>query len=159
MSRRELREHVFRILFACEFLRTHRQDAPYEWPDREAVSEQIDLYFTHEGGEELEYPPDMASPEDQEEIRERVLKISEKVPEIDQMLDQTSTGWKTSRMVRTDLCILRIAVYEMVYDDQVPTGVAINEAVLLAKKFGGDDSSSFVNGILAKMDRQRSEKS
>ena len=62
-------------------------------------------------------------------------------------------------MVSTDLCILRLAVYEMLYDDRIPTGVAINEAVLLAKKFGGDDSSSFVNGILAKLDRQRSERS
>lgn len=159
MTRRELREHVFRILFACEFLKAKSKDDPYSWPDREAVLEQIDLYFTHEGGEELEFPPVEVSPEDRGEVRERVLLVSDKVPEIDRLLDRTSTGWKTGRMVSTDLCILRLAVYEMLYDDRIPTGVAINEAVLLAKKFCGDDSSSFVNGILAKLDRQRSERS
>ena len=60
-------------------------------------------------------------------------------------------------MSRADLAILRLAVFEMLRDDNIPTGVAINEAVLLARKFGGDDSSSFVNGILAKMERLRSK--
>ena len=58
-------------------------------------------------------------------------------------------------MARTDLCILRVAVYELLFDEHIPAGVAINEAVLLAKKFGGEDSSSFVNGILAKIQRQK----
>ena len=158
MTRRELREHVFRILFACDFLKTQRQDQPYQWPDEDAVKEQIDLYFTHEGGDDLEFPPCEVSDEDRETVRERALSVSVKVQEIDRLLDETSTGWKTSRMARADLCILRLAVYEMIYDDQIPTGVAINEAVLLAKKFGGDDSSSFVNGILAKLERQNSDR-
>ena len=155
MTRRELREHVFRILFACEFLRSHRQDAPYMWPDQAAVSEQIDLYFTHESGEELEFPPCEVQPQDQDEVRQRALEVCAKVPEIDRILDETWTGWKTGRMARTDLCILRVAVYELLFDEHIPAGVAINEAVLLAKKFGGEDSSSFVNGILAKIQRQK----
>lgn len=157
MTRRELREHVFRILFACEFLRTRRKDVPYEWPDKDAVSDQIDLYFTHEGGEDLEPAPCQVAEEDRETVKERALAVAEKVPETDVLLDQTSTGWKTGRMARTDLCILRLAVYEILYDDRIPTGVAINEAVLLAKKFGGEDSSSFVNGILAKLTRLQNE--
>ncbi len=155
MTRRELREHVFRILFACEFLRDHSQGEISPWPDEDQVEEQAELYFTHEGGDELEFPPDEVAEEDRGTVKERVLQISEKVPEIDRLLDETSTGWKTGRMSRTDLCILRVAVYEMLFDENIPTGVAINEAVLLAKKFGGDDSSSFVNGILAKMQRQK----
>ncbi len=155
MTRRELREHVFRILFACEFLRKYSGEEIEPWPDESQVEEQTELYFTHEGGDELEYPPCEVSEEDQASVKERVLAVSEKVPEIDRLLDETSTGWKTSRMSRTDLCILRVAVYELLFDEHIPTGVAINEAVLLAKKFGGDDSSSFVNGILAKMQRQR----
>lgn len=155
MTRRELREHVFRILFACEFLRSRRQGQTSPWPDQDAVREQTDLYFTHEGGDELDFPPCDVKEEDRDEVRERTLLVSEKVPEIDKVLDETSTGWKTGRMARADLCILRLAVYELLYDDRIPTGVAMNEAVLLAKKFGGADSSSFVNGVLAKLERQR----
>ena len=60
-------------------------------------------------------------------------------------------GWKTARMGKVDLTLLRLAVYEIKFEDDIPTGVAINEAVELAKKYGTDDSSSFVNGILAKI--------
>ena len=94
-------------------------------------------------------------PQDQDEVRQRAIEVCAKVPEIDRILDETSTGWKTGRMARTDLCILRVAVYELLFDEHIPAGVAINEAVLLAKKFGGEDSSSFVNGILAKIQRQK----
>ena len=54
-------------------------------------------------------------------------------------------------MNRVDLTALRLAVYEMKFDEDIPTGVAINEAVELAKRFGGEDSGSFVNGILGKI--------
>jgi N utilization substance protein B len=57
-------------------------------------------------------------------------------------------------MNRTDLSILRLGVYELVYDDTIPPKVAINEAVLLARKFGGEDSYSFVNGILGKIQKR-----
>ena len=71
--------------------------------------------------------------------------------EIDRMLNETSEGWKTSRMGKVDLAILRLAVYEMFFDEDVPVSVAINEAVELGKRFGTDDSSSFINGILGKL--------
>ena len=54
-------------------------------------------------------------------------------------------------MGKVDLTIIRLALFEMLYDDEVPTGVAINEAVELAKRYGSDESPSFVNGILAKL--------
>ena len=76
--------------------------------------------------------------------------------EIDRLLNDISKGWKTSRMNKVDLTILRLAVYEMKWDDNVPEGVAINEAVELAKKFGGSSSSSFVNGVLGKVAKQES---
>ena len=53
-------------------------------------------------------------------------------------------------MGKVDLAILRLALYEILYDDKVPASVAINEAVEIAKKFGQDESPSFINGILAK---------
>ena len=77
-------------------------------------------------------------------------KIIACVPKLDERLNQVAEGWKTKRMGKADLAILRLALYEMLYDESIPVKVAINEAVELAKKFGGDDSPSFVNGILAK---------
>ena len=77
-------------------------------------------------------------------------RIIEKLDEIDQALNERVQGWNTERMGKVDLTILRLAVYEVIYDESIPTGVAINEAVELAKKFGQDSSPSFVNGVLAK---------
>jgi len=67
------------------------------------------------------------------------------------MLNEHVTGWKTSRMNKVDLSILRLAVYEMKYDEDVPVGVAINEAVELAKKYSGDEGPAFINGVLARL--------
>ena len=67
------------------------------------------------------------------------------------MLDESSKGWKTSRMGKVELTILRLAVYEMKFDEDMPEKVAINEAVELARKFGGNDAPAFVNGVLAKL--------
>ena len=89
-------------------------------------------------------------------MQDKYGKILEHLAEIDEVLNQASSGWKVSRMSKVDLNILRLAVYEMKYDEDVPVKVAINEAVELAKKFGGDDSSSFVNGILGKIAKELS---
>ena len=91
---------------------------------------------------------------DESYIQGKFNQIREKLPEIDKILNETSKGWKTSRMGKVDLSILRLAAYEVLYDEDVPTSVAINEAVELAKKFGGDDSPSFINGVLGKMVKQ-----
>lgn len=74
----------------------------------------------------------------------------ERLEEIDADLNQKAKGWSTDRMGKVDLTILRLAIYEIRYDEEVPTGVAINEAVELAKKFGQDSSPAFINGVLAK---------
>ena len=87
-------------------------------------------------------------------IREKLERIPAYIPEIDEKLNRVSRGWKTTRMSKVDLTILRLAVYEMLYDDDVPVGVAINEAVEIAKRYGGDESASFVNGILGQIARQ-----
>ena len=76
--------------------------------------------------------------------------MASKAQEIDDLLNENVTGWKTGRMNKVDLSILRLAIYEMKWDDDVPVSVAINEAVELAKRFGGEESPAFVNGILAK---------
>ena len=129
MSRKELREHIFRMLFRIEF------------NSDEEMKEQETFYF-----EELEE----ATGKDQEYILNKYRAVVEKKEEIDTLLNEVTEGWKTSRMNRVDLTILRLATYEIKWDANIPTGVAINEAVELAKKFGRDESYSFVNGVLAR---------
>ena len=130
MSRTELREHIFRMLFRIEF------------NSAEEMKEQEGFYF-----EELEE----ATGKDQEYILDKYRAIVEKKEEIDTLLNEVSEGWKTSRMNRVDLTIMRLAVYEIKWDEDVPTGVAINEAVELAKKYSSDEGPAFVNGVLAKV--------
>ena len=77
--------------------------------------------------------------------------VAEKVREIDDLINGNTTGWKTTRMNKVDLSILRLAVYEMKYDDDVPVKVAINEAVELAKRFSGDEGPAFINGVLGRL--------
>ena len=81
----------------------------------------------------------------------------ELIPEIDEKINEIAEGWKTRRMGRVELTILRLALFEMKEDQEIPEKVAINEAVELAKKFGGDGAPAFVNGILAKLVEERSE--
>lgn len=75
-------------------------------------------------------------------ISQKAQKIIEKIDEIDTLINEHTTGWKTGRMNKVDLTILRLAVYEMKWDEDVPTGVAINEAVNLAKKYSSEDGAS-----------------
>ena len=132
MSRREIREHIFKLLFLLEFYKG------------EELNEQAELYLDEVEG---------AAPtlEEADYIRGKFHKIEEKLTEVDEILGNASTGWKISRMGNVDLAILRLAVYELKMDEDIPVGVAINEAVELAKKFGGDDSPAFINGVLAKL--------
>ena len=84
-------------------------------------------------------------------LEAEVEKITAKLPELDARIDSAAEGWKTDRMTKTDLTAIRLALYEIEYDETVPDRVAINEAVELAKKYGGDESGSFVNGVLARL--------
>jgi transcription antitermination protein NusB len=84
--------------------------------------------------------------------REVVLGIEAHQPRIDRLIEETSDNWALSRMPLVDRNILRLAVYEMLYrSGDVPHSVAINEAVEMAKVYGGEDSSKFVNGILGRL--------
>ena len=133
MGKREMREHIFKLLFLGEFNET------------EEMPEQIQLYF--EGLSDLQ-------PTEQAYMENKYTLVKEHLEEIDVLLNEKSAGWKTKRMSKVDLNILRLAVYEMKYDEDVPVKVAINEAVEISKSFGGDDSASFVNGILGKIARE-----
>lgn len=130
MVRTELREHIFKMVFQLEF------HSPDEMP------ENLKLYF--DGLEN-------AADKDKEYIEKKYRAVAEKTSEIDAMIDEKSETWKTKRMGKVDLSILRLAVYEIKWDEDVPTGVAINEAVELAKKFSGEGAPAFVNGVLARL--------
>jgi len=134
MKRSEIRENVFKLLFRAEF------------NEASEMSEQIAYYFNVL----TEVDEQVVSEKDRNYISERAAFILDKLPEIDKLISEKSTGWTIERMGKVDLAIIRLAVYEIVFDSDIPTGVAINEAVELAKKYGRAESGSFVNGVLAK---------
>ena len=92
-----------------------------------------------------------ATDQDRTYIETKYKAVLEKISEIDALIDEKSKDWKTKRMNKADLAILRLAVYEMKWDEDVPVGVAINEAVELAKRFSGESGPAFVNGVLARL--------
>ena len=132
MTRRSLREHTFLLLFQRDFYSIEEMEG------------QIKLYLSLEDQEKL-------AKEDKEEIRVRAEQAAGETELLDERINAVAEGWKAGRMGKVELTILRLALFEILFDDTVPQGVAINEAVELAKKFGGDDSPAFVNGILGKL--------
>ena len=130
MSRREIREQIFKMLFRVEF----HDETEYE--------EQLNMFMEESG---------LLEESDQKYMEEKFEEIIARLDEIDQLINEKAKGWKTSRMGKVDLSLIRLAVYELKYEDDIPIGVAINEAVELAKKYGTDDSAAFVNGVLAKI--------
>lgn len=130
MTRRQIREHIFLMLFRKEFYNTNE------------LNEQMKLYL-----EEMEE----VTTEENSYLEERFQIILSKLSEVDEILSEISTGWKLDRLGKVELTILRLGIFEMRFDDEIPVKVAINEAVELSKKFGGDDTPSFVNGVLAKI--------
>ncbi len=134
--RSQLREAAFLILFRNDF---HTD---------EDFKEQIEDFFE---GEEC------FTEKEKEIICAKVTGTVSKLNEIDNILNEVSIGWKTRRMTKVDLTALRLACYEIQYDDSVPTAAAINEAVELVKNYGMESSGSFVNGILAKVVKKISD--
>ena len=130
MGRRELREQIFLLLFRVEF------NNPSDMP------EQIKMF--------LEDDEVVRSEKDAQYITGKYDKIMEKLADIDKQLDEKTDNWDVKRMGKVELTVLRLAAYEILFDEEVPASVAINEAVELAKKFGQDGSGAFVNAVLAK---------
>ena len=164
MKRSEQRESIFRLLFMRQFntgeemadqvaiymqrLRNEEEGDPYQEPEDDTEGTASESQARKSVQLQLA---------DESYISEKFQRVAELLPEIDARLNEGSLGWKTSRMSKVDLSILRLAVYELLYDDTIPTGVAINEAVEMAKKYGGEDSGSFVNGILGKLARGKED--
>lgn len=113
-----------------------------EFHDESEYEEQMKFYtaaLTQPSEAEVEY------------LQGKTAKVIEKKDELDAVINDAVFGWKIDRMGRVELTIIRLALYEIKFDDDVPTGVAINEAVELAKRYGSPESASFVNGVLARL--------
>lgn len=130
MNRRKLREHLFKLVYL------------YAFRDADEMDEQLMLYLDDIEG---------LTEEDRAFLTEKYKAVTDEIPQIDLILNESARGWKTKRFPSCDLSILRVAVYELKYDETIPDGVAINEAVELAKTYGGDESPSFINGVLGEI--------
>ena len=129
MSRRSARKNAFFLLFQMDF-------------SEAAEFEQVKELFFAEKDEPVEET-------EKAFILSEVEGVNEHMEEIDGMIAACAKGWDPERMNKVDLAILRLAVYEMKFGE-TPVGVAINEAVELAKKFSSDEAPAFVNGVLGK---------
>lgn len=178
---REIREQIFLILFREEFFDRQEMPAQIESAMDELKEDLSDAEKEKEEEKPAEDPEDgdtdyfvsipadgleseefsriclshintaYLKPEDLAYIENKIVRIEKVLGEIDAAVNAAAKGWKTTRMGKVELAIIRLAVYEMRYEDEIPVSVAINEAVELAKKYGGDESPKFVNGILAKL--------
>ncbi len=136
MTRHEIREEVFKLLFQVQF------------HDAEGLSDQLQLAAQEANNfrEEERLIPEEELPE----IRAKVEAISEQIPKLDEEINSKVEGWKTGRMSKVDLTLIRLALYE-IREEDLAAGIAINEAVEIAKKYGSDSSPSFINGALARL--------
>ena len=127
MNRRNARKNAFFLVFQMDF------------NQKDKFEQARELFFYHQ--QEVE-----------EEEKDFILKetegTKEHLAEIDEMISKKAKKWATGRMSKVDLAILRLAIYEICFSEEIPTSVAINEAIELAKKFSSDEAPSFINGIL-----------
>lgn len=137
MNRHEQRKVIFKLLFQTEF---------FEKEEAEALANRFLLETDFEDMEDIKD----ISEEDAIILKNRFLQVCEKLTQIDNMINENATGWSVGRIGKVELSILRLAIYEIKFDEDIPTKVAIDEAVGLAKEYGQDNAGSFVNGILAK---------
>ena len=85
--------------------------------------------------------------------RELLSKYEQNAEEIDEIIASKAEGWQLSRLPRVSLAVMRLAVTEMKFSDEIPDGVAVNEAVEIAKKYGTPDDASYINGVLGSVSR------
>lgn len=136
MGRHELREQVFRLLFRAEF------------HSAQEMEEQKKLYAVDLPAEDTVRA---AGEKDMNYIVSRCSRVQEKIAEIDRIIDENTEGWDTTRMGKVELTALRLGVYEILFDEDIPDSVAINEGIELAKQYGQENSGAFVNAIFTKI--------
>lgn len=123
MNRSEMREQAFILLYEKEFF-------------KDKSCEEIEEVFAENISELSEY------------AKETFENVCERREELDEIISSYLSGWKIGRLPKVNASILRLAIYEIKYAESVPSGVAVNEAVELAKKYSGTDDYTFINGVL-----------
>jgi N utilization substance protein B len=131
MGRRASRETAMKLLYQMEIQKSDK-------------NEQIEMALEDERFTE----------KDKKYIRSIIDGVNEKVSIIDSIIEKNAMGWKLNRVSKIDLSILRIGIYEILYREDIPFSVSVNEAVELAKKYSNEDAGSFVNGLLAKVTKE-----
>ena len=142
-GRRSDREHVFRMLFTLEFCENPSAQAVYDG--------YVSSFCENKEGEES--PDELPSIESADFVLRELSGVITLLDEIDGLIGKFSESWEVSRMPITDISIMRLAVYEILCEPDIPVSVSINEAVELAKLYGGDNSPAFVNGILGRFEK------
>lgn len=146
MSRRLAREYAIQFLYSTDFNKDENLD------------EMLDEFFEVKEELDEEKLQDSLSTNDIRFAEEIIRGTTDKLENIDRLIQSNITGWTKERIAKVDLAILRLALYEMIFRDDIPDSVAINEAIELAKKYSTDESSGFVNGVLGKIIREENMK-
>ena len=128
-EKRERRNALLEIMFESEFKKDETPEDIYLLASEEReLSQEVRTY-----------------------LKDVYFDMLEKLEVIDDYINKASEGWKTTRLSKLSLCILRLATYEMLYVSDVPAVIAINEAIELSKKYDDPKAKSFVNGVLNKI--------
>jgi len=134
MSRKSAREIAFKVVFGYSF----------------QLEEDINnLYIRYKEQDEI-------ANDDQEYIEDVINGVKNNLSSIDEKIKAHLKDWDFKRLSQVDIAILRISIYEILYREDIPKKVSVNEAIELAKSFGEDSSSKFINGILAEIIKEKS---
>lgn len=131
MNRKLAREMAVCFLFQVEF-------------QKENIKEQVEDFLDSYG--DVKY--------DKDYFLEAINGVMNSLKEIDEIIESKAKGWTIDRIAKMDLPILRVAIFEIRHRGDIPVSVSINEAVELAKKFGSDESSKFINGLLGQVEEK-----
>lgn len=150
MSRREARERTFQLLYQLEIQKSDRDEQIRAFLDQVTYAPlSKDLDFLPE-----EYPGDLARqvPNDEKQyITDAVTYISEHKESLDQCFEEFLVGWSVDRLPTVDLCIMRLATYEITRLSDIPFNVSVSEAVLLTKKYADSSSRPYINAVLGRL--------
>ncbi len=144
MTRGDARELAVHLIYAREFTGEEPQDVVSQRLNKEyypALSQENEVYADRPSRSQMNY------------IDTVVTGVANRTEELNEEISRYSIGWDVSRISRLTRAILQLAIFEIRFVEDVPTGVAVSEAVRLAKKYDGDDTGSFVNGILGSFAR------
>lgn len=135
MGRKQAREGAMKVLFQMDSMSDFTEESLEVFLENFEYDEMETLY-----------------------IKESISKIRENLEEIDEYIKQNLEGWSIYRLAKVDLAVLRIAIYEMLFRDDIPMEVSINEAIETVKKYSTDESFKFINGVLGGFARSRDKK-